>query len=193
LVEEVTGILWRKRRLRLAEGAAFHRGLESAISSNQKPIKVALAHLDAAGATAEIARLTERETLAVRALDQLQKNRASAYDKALATLGEETRRRWKEVTRPMPQLGLLVFENTYAANAEGLVEFLQKEVMPSYERQRNELENRPQIREQVIGEALDPEKLEGLARYEVHLDRKLERMLTMLIRLQGLRATPTAA
>jgi hypothetical protein len=73
-----------------------------------------------------------------------------------------------------------MFEETvYTADAEGLVEFLQKEVMPSYERQRNELENRPQIREQVIGEALEADKLEGLARYEIHLDRKLERMLTM--------------
>lgn len=33
------------------------------------------------------------------------------------------------------------------------------------------------IREQAFGEALDPDKLERLGRYEVHLDRKLERML----------------
>jgi hypothetical protein len=36
------------------------------------------------------------------------------------------------------------------------------------------------IREQAFGEALDPDKLERLGRYEVHLDRKLERMLAML-------------
>ena len=34
---------------------------------------------------------------------------------------------------------------------------------------------------------LDPERLEGLARYEVHLDRKLERMLAMLLKLKELR------
>ena len=62
--------------------------------------------------------------------------------------------------------------------------------MPGYEARRNELHNQPLIREQVIGEALDADKLEGLARYEVHLDRKLERMLTMLIRLQERRAAP---
>ena len=90
-------------------------------------------------------------------------------------------------------MGLLTFDNTesrYTANADGLIEFLQKEVMPSYESRRTELQNRPQIREQIIGEALDAEKLDGLARYEIHLDRKLERMLTMLIRLQELRAAP---
>jgi hypothetical protein len=31
------------------------------------------------------------------------------------------------------------------------------------------------------------DRLERFGRYEVHLDRKLERMLTMLIRLQHLR------
>ena len=36
-------------------------------------------------------------------------------------------------------------------------------------------------------EALDPDKLERLGRYEVHLDRKLERMLAMLLRLKDLR------
>jgi hypothetical protein len=51
---------------------------------------------------------------------------------------------------------------------------------------RNELANRPPIREQAFGEALD-DKLERLGRYEVHLDRKLERMLTMLVRLKELR------
>jgi hypothetical protein len=194
LVEEMTGILWRKRRLRLAEAAAFHRGLGSAISSDRKPIKVALAHLDTAETTAEIARLNERETIAVRALDLLHKHGARAFDKALATLGEDTRRRWKESTKPRPQIDLLMFEQTvYTANAEGLIEFLQREVVPSYERQRNELESRPQIREQVIGEALEADKLEGLARYEIHLDRKLERMLTMLIRLQERRPTPMPA
>ena len=39
----------------------------------------------------------------------------------------------------------------------------------------------------AFGEALDPDKLERLGRYEVHLDRKLERMLSMLIRLKDLR------
>jgi hypothetical protein len=31
------------------------------------------------------------------------------------------------------------------------------------------------IREQAFGESLDPHRLDKLARYEVHLDRKLER------------------
>ena len=33
----------------------------------------------------------------------------------------------------------------------------------------------------------EPDKLERLGRYEVHLDRKLERTLAMLLRLKDLR------
>jgi hypothetical protein len=40
--------------------------------------------------------------------------------------------------------------------------------------------------------ALDPDKLERLGRYEVHLDRKLERMLAMLLRLKDLRQATVA-
>ena len=54
-------------------------------------------------------------------------------------------------------------------------------------RYRVQLENRPLVREQAFGESLDPDKLERLGRYEVHLDRKLERMLAMLFRLKELR------
>jgi hypothetical protein len=49
-----------------------------------------------------------------------------------------------------------------------------------------ELENTELIREQSFGEAFAPSEFDGLVRYEVHLDRKLERMLAMLLRLKEL-------
>jgi hypothetical protein len=60
-------------------------------------------------------------------------------------------------------------------------------VLPWFEARRKELANRALIRDQALGEALDPDNLERLGRYEVHLDRKLERMLAMLLRLRELR------
>jgi hypothetical protein len=42
------------------------------------------------------------------------------------------------------------------------------------------------------GEALDLDRLERLGRYEVHLDRKLERTLAMLLKLKELRTVPVA-
>ena len=44
-----------------------------------------------------------------------------------------------------------------------------------FENRRKELANRPSVREQAFGEALDPDKL--------------ERMLSMLLRLKDLRRT----
>jgi hypothetical protein len=67
--------------------------------------------------------------------------------------------------------------------------FLEHDVLPSYTQRRTELKNRALIRRQAFGEAFDPGTLEKLGRYEVHLDRKLERTLAMLIRLQELRYT----
>ncbi len=52
---------------------------------------------------------------------------------------------------------------------------------------RRAVGNREMIREHALGEALALKAFERLARYEVHLDRKLERTLTMLIRLNDLR------
>jgi len=75
---------------------------------------------------------------------------------------------------------------------EGLRRFLQDQVLPWFDTRRNELANRPLIREQAFGDALDPDKLDRLGRYEVHLDRKLERMLAMLLRLKDLRQGSTA-
>ena len=49
------------------------------------------------------------------------------------------------------------------------------------------VENKSMLRTQLLGEALDCDKLERLGRYEVQLDRKLERMLAMLLRLQEFR------
>src|SRR3954466_14902962 len=60
LVEELAGILWRKRRLRLAEAAAHRRGLDSTFATYRETAKVALAHLHDAGDS-------ERVTSAIRA------------------------------------------------------------------------------------------------------------------------------
>jgi hypothetical protein len=70
---------------------------------------------------------------------------------------------------------------------EGLRRFIEEHVLPWFETRRKELSNRPLIREQAFGEALDPDKLDRLGRYEVHLDRKFERTLSMLLRLKDLR------
>jgi hypothetical protein len=205
LVEELAGILWRKRRLRLAEAAAHRRGLNGTFSYYRETVKVALVHLDATGETeqvidaiqstpadteSDVADLEEDEVMTRRGLDLLCSKRNDAYETGLAALREDTRQWWEDLlARETNQLE--ENEEPATADAEGLRRFLENEVLPWFANRRKELTNRSLIRGQAFGEALDVDKLEPLARYEVHLDRKLERMLAILLRLKELR--PVAA
>jgi hypothetical protein len=201
LVEELAGILWRKRRLRLAEAAAHRRGLEGTLASYRETVKVALVHLDATDqfervvdairATAdetaeEIAEMEEDEAMTRRALDLLDSSRNDAYEAALAALCEDTRQWWEDGLARDPD-EREKDAKPYADDTAGLQRFLEGEILPWFATRRKELANRPLIREQAFGEALDPDKLARLGRYEVHLDRKLERTLGMLLKLQDLR------
>jgi hypothetical protein len=203
LVEELAGVIWRKRRLRLGESAAHHRALRRASDPYQHTAEAALINVaediqskcigDAIRATEEQtaenhADLEDDQAMTEEALRILANPSASAYSRALAALRDDTRTWWEE------QLGWNAddYEEDqipYSADAESLRRFLESEILPWYEKRRQELEYRPRIRAQAFGEAVDPHRLERLARYEVHLDRKLERMLAMLFRLQELRRT----
>ena len=201
LVEELVGILWRKGRLRLAEGALYRRELRDTFDPSRETVEAALVHLDpgkqierivdAIRATPEdtaeeLADLKEDQAMTERALKVLRAGKPDAYAKALAALREDTRDWWQDKLTWEPD-DYDDNEVPYTADGAGLLRFLEAEVCPWYFTHRKELENRPLIRSQAFGEALDPDRLERLARYEVHLDRKLERTLTMLIRLQDLR------
>ena len=163
-------------------------------------VKAALVHLDTSqqvewvvdavqatpeGTANDLADLEEDQAMTERALKTIRAGKPEAYGKALAALREDTRDWWQEKLTWEPgdyEEG----EEPYSADATGLLRFLETEVRRWYLTHRKELENRPLIRSQAFGESLDPNKLERLARYEVHLDRKLERTLAMLIRLSGL-------
>jgi hypothetical protein len=75
----------------------------------------------------------------------------------------------------------------YQATAEALAAWIERRSAEWYEGPIAELEHRGAIREQAIGVAYASQRLEVTARYEVHLDRKLERTLSMLLRLRDLR------
>ena len=203
LVEEIAGILWRKRRLRLAEAAAHRRGLEGTLPSYRETVKMALVHLgtsgeservvDAIRATAadtqqDMTDMAADEAMTREALELLGSRRNDAYEAALAGLREDTQTWWADTLASDPdERG--AGKRPATADVEGLRRFLESKVLPWFENRQKELANRPLIREQAFGDALDPNKLERLGRYEVHLDRKLERMLTMLLRLKDLRRT----
>jgi hypothetical protein len=203
LVEELAGILWRKRRLRLAEAAAHRRGLESTFSSYGDTAKAALAHITKADKSVDVSEAVhitpadtedelgdrdEDEAKTRRALDILNSRSNDAYETALAELREDTQGWWADTLTLKPD-ELDEDEEPAAsdADAEGLRRFLEDKVLPWFEKRKEEIGQRPLLRDQAFGESLDPDKLVRLGRYEVHLDRKLERMLAMLLRLKDLR------
>ena len=214
LVEELAGIIWRKQRVVMAEAAACRAGLRSALEKkpwrdHDVPAR-ALAHLDRGGPTetaaaavrtspedteTELRDLAESEAMVERALSILRKGKTGAYSKALAALSEDTLEDWSETLAGIhrdqddDKSG---DPDPYQPDAPSLEQFLNDEIVPWHQQRRRELENRDLIRAQAFGEALEPDRLDKLARYEVHLDRKLERILAMLLKLQDLRRTITA-
>jgi hypothetical protein len=117
LVEELAGVLWRKRRLRLAEAAAHRRGLNGALASYRETVEVALVHLDAtdqSGRVVDAIRATRDETredmremeedeaMTRCALDLLGSRRNDRYEAALAALRADTRDWWADLWRASP-------------------------------------------------------------------------------------------
>ena len=121
LVEEIAGIMWRKRRLRLAEAATHRRGLDGTLASYRETVKVALVHLDMSGqservvdairATAadtqeDMADMAADEAMTRRALELLGSKRNDAYEAALAALREDTQSWWADtLVRDPDELG----------------------------------------------------------------------------------------
>jgi hypothetical protein len=203
LVEELAGIIWRKRRLQLAEAAIYRDRLRKDATGSYEPDQIAGAALlpvtgnhkvkadipQAFTATpADTARdlrdAKRDQAMTYKAVNILATGAPDAYARALATLREDTRSFWLECLEDKPADGL-----SYEPTAQALGVWLRRHWADWYDGPIAELEHRDVIREQAIGSAYATQRLEATARYEVHLDRKLERTLAMLIRLRELRKT----
>jgi hypothetical protein len=198
LVEELAHIMWRKRRLRLAEAAAHRRALGTVLStlspaeekavitipptSEGEWIEKAISATDQQSAE-ELADLKQERDKAKTALEVLRAGGADAYDKSVEALGPHTREHWQERLKYDFGDG----EAPFDANPSGLLRFLTKLVLPAHDKREIQIKSRPVVQAQAFGESFDPNRLEVLARYEVHLDRKLERTFTMLLGLKELR------
>jgi hypothetical protein len=76
---------------------------------------------------------------------------------------------------------------TYAPTADALKGWINRYWDQWHEEPITALEHRDAIRDQALGIAYAADDLDVPARYEGHLDRKLERTLAMLFRLRELR------
>ena len=195
LIEELATIIWRKRRVLLAEGAKINEGLKSTLSSPKMVLPSAAPFQrglsgentdlrDLFDATpednAESLKSAELDLKATwKAAAILRKGGANAYEKARRALIPESRDWWDDQ----------VADEEHPATAEGLAEFLRESLEPICHRMMQEARFTPAIKAQTLGEGLQAHRLEKLNRYETHLDRKFERTLAMLLKLKDLRAT----
>ena len=201
LVEELAGIIWRKRRVRMAEASVFRQKLRHKATDYNSPEHIAGAALmpltgavegkanipraiaaTAAETTRDLRETKRDQGMTQRALHILNAGGAGAYERALTALRDDTRGYWQDCLSDPPDDGL-----TYAATAEALKAWIDHHRAEWYDQPIVELQHREAIRDQALGIAYGADDLEVPARYEVHLDRKLERTLAMLIRLKELR------
>jgi hypothetical protein len=193
LVEELAGILWRKRRVLMAEGAKINEGLRTAAQSPKSVLPAAAPFQRGLSGenvdlpdlvTASPNEMSERHRDAELDLKATQKASAilrkggpNAYEKARKALISESRDWWDEH----------VEQEEYPANAEGLAAFIRETLYPVCIRLELEARYQPQIKAQALGEGLQAHRLLNLNRYETHLDRKFERTLAMLLKMKELR------
>lgn len=195
LIEELATIIWRKRRVLLAEGAKINEGLKHAVNSPRSvmaaaaPFQRNLAKPDAdlhdlMGESPE--ELIERQHTTTqdfaslrKAEDILVKGGPDAYAKAKRALMQDARDWWDEY----------LAEDAYPATADGLAAFIREILTPLFYQMMQEAHHTPAIKAQTLGEGLRAHLLEKLNRYETHLDRKFERTLAMLLKLKEMRGS----
>ncbi|WP_287652128.1 hypothetical protein [Accumulibacter sp.] len=194
LIEELAAIIWRKRRVLLAEAAKINEGLKN-VANNTKSVMASAAPFQRGLADentqlsdlmdetpeqiAETQREAELDVAATRKASAiLYKGGPAAYDKALRALRQDSREWWQSQ----------IEEEEHPATAEGLACFIRESLEPFCIRATLEARYTPAIRAQALGEGLRPHLLEKLNRYETHLDRKFERTLAMLLKLKELRS-----
>lgn len=194
LVEELAGIIWRKRRVLQAEGANINQGLKGAARNAEGVIPAAAPFAfglsgkgtdlrDLMDMTPEDIAERQRDTrhdleATQKAAAILRRGGANAYDKALRALLPDSREWWQQY----------VEEEEYPATAEGLADFVRDHLEPLCIGMEKEARHHEAIKAQVLGEGLQVYRLEKLTRYETHLDRKFERTLAMLVKLKDLRS-----
>lgn len=204
LVEQLSFLFWRKRRVLEAERAlhlaVLHRQIEDTELWPKNPLVAhALAcaaeeaeNLSAAQAVrsmaqAEVDDLEEiagDEAMTGQALAILSHGGRDAYKRALAALEAGTQQWWADNLANAEESGE---EESWKPTAASLRRFLENEVAAWYRNARAQVAHNPAIRRQAFGESLDPDRAAGLQAYDLRLDRQIERTLAMLLKLQEVR------
>lgn len=198
LVEELAGIIWRKMRLRYAEMASLQTALSKNIGveffSSKDCVKEALLdrsdkieyfNIKQAVITSDDESKTElleiKECLACCLNSKQIILESNCYEKGLNALHIIDQHRWQDAWDNDDE------NDIFSATAQGLLSWID-DLKEYHERCIYELENKAKVKHQALGKSFFYDKeLNKYMRYESHLDKKFEKTLAMLIRLQDLR------
>ena len=210
LVEELAGIIWRKMRLRYAEMSSLQTSLSRNIGleffSSKDSVKEALLRNTDEVKSFDIKQAVlsnEEETMNELTktnnkfkcclLSQQIIAQSNSYDDALLALDEEDQNDWinnwlGEDEEDQTQEDQEQFSDEYyTASTADLLLYIE-DLKKRYGSRIYELENRSKVKHQTLGKTFFYDKeLNKYMRYESHLDKKFEKTLAMLIRLQDLR------
>lgn len=210
LVEELAGIIWRKMRLRYAEMSSLQTSLSRNIGlevfSSKDCVKEALLSSSDKLKSFDIKQAVlsnEEETMNELTktnnkfkcclLSQQIIAQSNSYDDALLALDEEDRSDWinnwlGEDEENQTQEDQEQFSDEYYTASTGDLLLYIENLKKRYESRIYELENRSKVKHQTLGKTFFYDKeLNKYMRYESHLDKKFEKTLAILIRLQDLR------
>lgn len=216
LVDQLTWIEWRRRRLMLGERAAHMASLQERMGDEYKTRQTLSRALIGREGRAEKDELAEAirhaperdqpdvddavedERLTRKGIAVLEGG--GAYTKGLAAIRSDTRGWWDDVladdtaTHPDGQPNEGDEYIPYRADAASLLRFLKDDVLPTIEQTRSQAVRRPAIRLQAYGESIDPFRADRILALDERLTRQFGKTLTMLIRLREMGAirTPNA-
>lgn len=198
LVEELAGIIWRKMRLRYAEmtslQTALSRNIGLEVFSSKDCAKESLLEMSYKIENFNIKQavitsdqenqkelLESRECLSCCLNSEQIILESNSYEKGLNVLHIIDQNKWQEAWDNDDE------NDISSATAEGLLSWID-DLKEYYERRIYELENRSKVKHQALGKSFFYDKeLNKYMRYESHLDKKFEKTLAMLIKLQDLR------
>jgi len=215
LVDQLTWIEWRRRRLLLGERSAHMASLQERLGEDHKTKQTLSRALLSHERRAENDELREtlrcapeRDQLDVEDADSDERltrqgiailESGGSYEKGLAAVREDTRGWWDDILRDdlanYPD-GEPDESGSYVPSrpdAVSLLRFLKEDVLPIFEKKRAQAARRPAIRLQAWGESMDPFRIERVLALDERLTRQFEKTLAMLIRLRAMRLAGPAA
>jgi len=194
LVEELANIIWRKQRITTAYQANYYCKLQRRIKNMDYDgsliANAMMQHPDGDIHQRQADKwllekyLTQTPQQVAAQLptkehyyQQLQQVLADdqAYTDIFKQLDDEDQKGWVAICE----------DNDIEANKKTLGSYIEQRLLPELKKDIDAMKLHPVILKQAIGEANMPSNTESnLSRYEMQLDRKFERTLAMLIKLQ---------